>query len=106
MEYTDWITRCGSFNIAEKKALVNAFRDSGGAFTPTAAPGALTNNTGSAADSTIAAVPAATQAGTDTTAASLTSTNAALTVCNADISDLASKINAIRTALITAGILT
>lgn len=105
--YTDWITRCGSFNIAEKRALVNAFRDSGGSLTPTAAPVALTNSTGQVGNNTVAAVPTVVAAdAVITDAAKLSSTNSALLIVNADLADLADKLNAMRTALITAGILT
>lgn len=99
VEYTRWITECGSFNIAEKKALVNAFRDSGGAFTPTAAPTALTNNTGGTPNNTLVAI-------TVTEPANLAAQTVINTAIRDNITDLAAKVNEIRAALVTAGILT
>lgn len=100
------INACGSFNTGEKSALVKTFRETGAGITPTAAPAVLANNTGQVGDNTVALVPAATAASTDTTAALLTSVNAAFLVINTDLSDLTTKLNAMRAALITSGVLT
>lgn len=102
----------GSFNTGQKQSLLKTFDElqaeisGGGAFTPTAAPTALTNSTGGTADNTVAAIPAATAATTDTSAASLASVNTAITTLNNDLADLTVKLNALRTALVTSGILT
>lgn len=89
MTYADWITKCGSFNIAEKQALVKAFRSSGAAIVPKTAPTALTNNSGGTASDTIAAI-----------GSSYTQSE----VANA-VASLAKKINDLRTALVSSGVL-
>lgn len=86
------INRSTINDIILKGTLIKAFEASGVSFTPTAAPAALTDSTGGTANDTLTAVG-------DTT------TNQA-TAINNNLADLAAKINALRTALITSGVLT
>lgn len=75
-----------------------------GGLVPGAAIASLTGTVGTANDA-MTAVPAATAATTDTSAASLTSTNASITAINNDLADLQAKVNAILSALRTAGVI-
>lgn len=86
------INLSGEFNTLQKGVLIKSFEEvAAGTVVPQAAPAALTNSTGGTADNTVAAV------GNTTTDQS--------TVINNNFADLAVKINAIRTALIAAGVM-
>lgn len=90
----DNINKCGSFNIAEKKALVAQFRATGitGAQT---APADLTDNSTGVASDTLAAMTGVD--GTGSNAAPLTATKNA-------VASLAAKVNAILQVLADAGV--
>lgn len=97
------INTCGSFNTGQKSALLKTFRElaatSGASVTPTAAPAALVNNTGGTANDTLVAIPKTAPA--DLAAQGTINGN----ICD-NLADLAVKVNALRTALIAAGVLT
>jgi hypothetical protein len=65
----------------------------------------LTNSTGNTPDNTIEAVTPASAAAGEATAADLTTTNAALLALENNASDLAGKVNEIRTALVNSGLI-
>lgn len=96
----------GSFNTGQKSSLLKTFDElqteidaAGGSFTPTAAPTALTNNTGGTANDTLVAIP-------NTTPADLAAQGTINGNIRDNLADLAVKVNALRTALIASGILT
>lgn len=86
-------------DIILKGTLIKAFESDGGSFTPTAAPTALTNNTGGTANDTLVAI-------TVTEPANLAAQTVINTAIRDNITDLAAKLNALRTALVSAGVLT
>ena len=92
----DNITKCGSFNIAEKKALVAQFRATG-ITGEQAAITALTDNTGGTANNTLVAIPATTPA--DLAAQGVINGN-----IRDNLADLAAKVNAILSTLTAAGV--
>lgn len=96
-------------NVGDRRQIVSGTPQQVG-LTPTAAPAALTDNSGgAAADGTIGAVTLPTLAwngSTDPTAAQATAINAAIQALMDAVKELSTTVNAQRTALRTAGILT
>lgn len=104
---TAWTSQASNDTTVEVKLMDVAAAVQAAIFDVAANVPALTDNGGgAAADGTIAAIPAATAAVTDTTAASLTSTNTSITAVAAAVKECSTKINAIITALVNAGIMT
>lgn len=95
----------GEFTSLQKKHLIDTLDEieaeiaAGGAFTPQAAPTALTINTGGTPGNTLAAM-------TVTTPADLAAVAAQLVIIQNSINSVATKINQLRTELVDSGLLT
>jgi hypothetical protein len=103
-------TAIGDHNIGDRRVVIVGTPQQIG-LTPTAAPAALTDNSGGgAADGTIGAVTLPTlsawNGSVDPTAAQATAINAALQALMDAVKELSTQSNAMRTALRSAGILT